>query len=238
MDLSFSFSSDWVNLLAIPFILWTVKDVIAGWKGLWDDDLTFEDRQLLMRMVIFVMLPGVVFFHELGHYLAALSVGVPVAKFHYGPVMGYVETYGCTDPAKRLWIAFSGNLVQILIGLLSLVVAGISKSPPVVATAVYFGLYTVASTVVFYALLSLGGFYGDWIQMYTNSFLPGVAAIIVFQLLIIAGLAWAVYAPLPKAWFAEHTKSRTNSNETAGTPDTADTADSVDDGPGMPENWG
>lgn len=205
MDLSLSLSSDLMNLLAVPFILWTLKDVIAGWKGLWDNDLTPEDRQLLLRMVIFLMLPGVVFFHELGHYLAALSVGVPVAKFHYGPVLGYVETYGCTDPVKRLWIAFAGNLAQILIGLLSLVLATISKSPPMVAVCVYFGLYTIASTVVFYALLSLGGFYGDWIQMYTNPFLPGVSAIVVFQLLLVAGLAWAVYNPLPKAWFAERT---------------------------------
>ncbi|MBY0356479.1 MAG: M50 family metallopeptidase [Candidatus Obscuribacterales bacterium] len=203
--MDFSLASNLMNWLAVPFLLWTLKDVAAGWRSMWDDNLTSADRSLLLRFTVFLLLPIVVFFHELGHLLAAWSVGVQVAGFHYGPVMGYVETYPSDDPLKELWITFAGNLVQILIGLASLFVAWRSKSPPVVAVSVYFGLYTIAATVVFYAMLSLSGFYGDWIQMYTNAYKPGVIAIVFFQIMLIAGLSWAMFSAKAKIWFTAKT---------------------------------
>ncbi|MBX9724603.1 MAG: hypothetical protein K2X81_24575, partial [Candidatus Obscuribacterales bacterium] len=90
MDFTLSLSSDWFNLMNIPLILFTLKDVIPKWSSIWDDNFSSEDRRLMLRIVIFLALPVVVLIHELGHLFAAFSVGAHVLDFHYGPVAGHV----------------------------------------------------------------------------------------------------------------------------------------------------
>lgn len=205
MDFTLSLSSDIFNLMSIPLILITIKEVIPRWKQIWDKNLTMEDRRYIMRIVIFLALPAVVFIHELGHLLAALSVGAKVYDFHYGPVTGHVRVQSDLAPWKMLWIAVAGNLAQILVGLISLAMAAIVRSAPLVAFFVYLGLFAVGDTVIFYAALSLASVYGDWIRIYTNPCTQLVAAVGVEHLALIILVLYCMNGSIPRIWFTRKT---------------------------------
>lgn len=205
MDLTLSLSSDWFNLLSLPLIFLTLKDVIPRWRSIWDDKLTMEDRRLLMRMVVFLALPLVVFIHELGHLLAALGVGAKVYEFHYGPVAGHVTVDSNLAADKLLWIAFAGNLAQIMVGLISLVMAAVVRSAPLVAFLVYLGLFAIGDTVIFYAALSLASIYGDWIQIYQSPCTNLVFEVGVVHVFLIALVVYCLCAMTPRLWFTKKT---------------------------------
>ncbi len=206
MDFTLSLSSDWFNLMNIPLILLTLKDVIPKWSSIWDDNFSSEDRRLMLRIVIFLALPVVVLIHELGHLFAAFSVGAHVLDFHYGPVAGHVTVEANLPDDKMLWIAFAGNLAQIVLGLLSLSLALLCRSAAMVAFLVYLGLYSIGDTVIFYALLSFASNFGDWKQMYENPCVGLVHGIEIFQAIMVVLILWCIYASAPKAWFTRKTR--------------------------------
>jgi tetratricopeptide (TPR) repeat protein len=205
MDFTLSVSSDWFNLLSLPLIFLTVKDVAPKWKSIWDADLTMEDRRLLMRIVIFLVLPLVVFVHELGHLLAALSVQAKVYDFHYGPVVGHVTVSSNLAPEKLLWIAIAGNLAQVAIGLLALFASLVIRSAPAVAFLVYLGLFAIGDTVIFYAALSLASIYGDWIQIYQSPCTQLVLSTAGVHAVLVALVVYCLCGKLPRLWFARKT---------------------------------
>lgn len=201
----FDLKRDFMNFIYVPFMVATFIEINKNRESVFDDQLTVGDRAILMRATIFLLLPLIVFIHELGHYLAALSVGARVMEFHYGPATGFVKIFPDRSDSQTLWIAFAGNLLQIVIGLLSLVSSTIVRSPAMVALCVYFGLFTLADTAVFYALLSAAGLYGDWIDIYTNPDRSGVFMIGIFHVCIVLLLALLIYADAPRQWFAKRT---------------------------------
>lgn len=205
-DLSkFSVHFDFLNLLYLPFILVTLNDMRQHWYSLTDGVLKLPDRALLKRTTIFLLLPCIVFLHESGHYLAALSVGARVLEFHYGFLSGYVKIAPDRTASEFLWIAFAGNLLQILIGLAALCAVPFVRAPHLMALLTYFGLFTIAGTAVFYALLSAAGVYGDWIDIYTSSDRTGVTAIAIFHAAVVLLLAYLCFCHGPRCWFARRT---------------------------------
>lgn len=196
---------DWLNLLFLPLMALTAIDAKRNWATLWDQDLTTKDRMLLQRLVIFWLLPAVVFLHELGHVAAVKLFGGHVQEFHFAFIWGYVLPAETFPPVERVWTFLSGNLVQIIIGFLCLLGAVISKSPPVVATLVYLFLWCVAGTTVMYALMSVTGLYGDWLAIYTAPTPRLVAGIAICHALIVIFLAWCIYGTKPRLWYMSKT---------------------------------
>lgn len=205
MDFTLSLSSDWFNLVSIPLILLTLKDVIPKWKSIWDDNVTTEDRRLMMRMVIFLALPVVVFIHESGHLLAALQVGAKVYEFHYGPVTGHVNVDSNQPPESLLWIAIAGNLAQIVLGIICLVAATIVRHAAAIVFLVYLGLFSIGDTVIFYAALSLASIYGDWENIYTSPCHNLVMQVGIVHGALVAFIVYCVAASGPRRWFTEKT---------------------------------
>lgn len=201
----FDLRRDFVNLVYLPFIVATFIEIKNNRAAIFDDQLTVADRAILKRATIFLLLPLIVLVHELGHYLAALSVGATVLEFHYGPATGFVRILHDRTDSQMLWIAFAGNLVQMVIGLLSLLVSLFVRSPAMVAICVYFGLFALADTAVFYALLSALGLYGDWIEIYASADRAGVLMIGIFHVCILLLLAFLIYGDAPRQWFAKKT---------------------------------
>ncbi len=205
MDFTLSLSSDWFNLIGIPLILLTIKDVIPNWKSMWDKKLSMEDRRLIMRMVIFLVLPAVVFIHELGHLLAALQVGAKVCEFHYGPVTGHVSVDSNLPAESLLWIAVAGNLAQVVVGLISLGLAATVRYAPLIVFFVYLGLFSIGDTVIFYAALSAVSAYGDWSNIYSSPCSNLVFLVGLVHGALIAFVMYCVTASAPRLWFTART---------------------------------
>lgn len=192
---------DALNLLFLPLMAITVIKCWKVWGSLWDCDLTANDRQLLQQLVIFVLLPAVVLCHELGHVAAIKYFGGTVKEFHYSFQSGYVVPGESFPPEQTVWLYFSGNLVQILLGLVAGLTAFVVNSPPIVAFLVYLSLWSIGGTVIIYALLSLTGFYGDWINIYAGEPSALVCSIGALHLTLAAAILWCLYGELPRFWF-------------------------------------
>ncbi|MBX9685766.1 MAG: M50 family metallopeptidase, partial [Candidatus Obscuribacterales bacterium] len=205
MDFTLSLSSDWFNLMSIPLILLTLKEVLPNWKSIWDNELSMSDRRMIMRIVIFLALPVVVFIHELGHLLAALALHVKVYEFHYGPVTGHVNVAANIPAESQLWIAVAGNLAQIVLGLACLALSTLARSPALICFLVYLGLFAVGDTVIFYTLLSLASIYGDWVQIYSNPCHSLVFAVGSVHVLLVALVIYCIYGTAPKLWYTKKT---------------------------------
>ncbi len=203
--MEFTGASDIWNLFYIPLMVMTVISARKNWKELIDDRLTVQDRHLLLRIALFLLLPVVVFFHEVGHAVAIVLFGGKVAEFHFGVMWGFVKSYSQFTPSEHVWIAFAGNLVEMLIGMASLGLAVVSKAPPLVAVSTYLGILSVGGAAVLYPLMSVTGCYGDWVQIYDSPAHVLVFGIGLFHGAVVALLFWGLFAPAPKMWFAAAT---------------------------------
>ena len=58
-----------VALMVLPIMVLTVRNVVKNSATLFDSDLTANDRALLKQFALFLLLPLVALFHEMGHAL-------------------------------------------------------------------------------------------------------------------------------------------------------------------------
>jgi len=198
-------SQDLLIIFIVPLMVATFVDIKRNWSALWDDNVTKQDRELLMRFTIFLLLPIAVFLHELGHALATVSFGGKIAEFHYGILWGYVVPQGSFSPLEILGIYLAGNLVEVLIGLLALLLTLFVRSPAAVTVLTYFGLWTIGATLVLYPALSIAGMYGDWSAIYTSPLTSCKLIIAIVHLLLISLLGLAIYGKASRLWFVRRT---------------------------------
>ncbi len=194
--------------LLIPLAILTIRDAKKNWRQLWDNDLSMQDRQLLQRINVILLLPLVVLLHECGHAVATLWAGARVQEFHFGGWWGYVVPVGNLTPEQDLIIFLAGNLVEVVIGLIALIAALFISSPPVVALLVYLGLYSIAATLIIYTLMSFAGMYGDWIAIYTAPLPAWVFTIGVVHGAMVVGLLYLIYGSAPRIWFVAKTRPK------------------------------
>lgn len=206
MDPIISSSQDFLMLIVLPLMLLTLKSAWTERRTLWDADVTTRDRDLLMRITMFVLMPIVVFFHECGHALATLYFGGKIAEFHYGILWGYVVPSGIFSPDQTLVIYLAGNVVEILCGLIALLLAFVVTSPPVVAVLVYLAIWSISGTAIVYALMSVMGMYGDWIAIYNTPVRSWIPYIGTIHAVIVGGLVYGLYGRAPRLWFAMKTR--------------------------------
>lgn len=197
---------DLLNLIYLPLMVITIKDLITNWHSVWDNHLTSKDRFILQKVVIFLLMPFVVYCHEMGHAFSIESFGGKVAEFHFGLFWGFVVPVGNFTPDQTVLTYLAGNAVQIAIGLLAGVIALFVTSPPVVAMLVYLALWSVGGTVVIYALMSATGFYGDWIAIYTAPTPVLKTMIAAAHIALVALVFYCLYGATPRLWFAMRTK--------------------------------
>jgi hypothetical protein len=206
----FSFSRDLLNLLFVPLMIMTAFQVKKNWHSLWDNNLTTADRYLLLRSVIFLLMPVVVALHELGHALATWAFGGSISEFHFAFLWGYVVPKGQFSLEQIVLIFLAGNVMQFLVGLVALILAFIVVSPPMVALCVYLAVCAIGEAIVLYPLMSLTGFYGDWTQIYSYLFNPATASLVQMVLAVhiacILALIWGLYGTQPKIWYASKTR--------------------------------
>lgn len=188
----------------------TVIELKKNWRSVWDSQLTDQDRQILLRTALFVLMPMAVFLHELGHALATIACGGQVAKFHYGILWGYVVPEGTFTEGQLLFIYLAGNTIEVALGLLVLCLVPLASSPALICLLVYFGLWTVAATIIFYPALSLVGMYGDWIAIYTSPLVGPKMLIATVHLILVGLMAYLVYGKKPRLWYVRKTDPEWN----------------------------
>lgn len=197
---------DSLIFLVVPLVILTISEVRKNWHSLWDNNLTSGDRQLLMKAALFLLLPVVVFCHELGHALAILLFGGRVAEFHYGLLWGYVVPSGLFTPEQIIIIYLAGNVLEILIGLIALIFAAVVSSPPLVALLTYLGLWSIGGTAVIYTLMSFVGMYGDWQAIYSSDLKTWTSTIALCHVVLVLFFFYCIYGSRPKYWFAARTE--------------------------------
>jgi tetratricopeptide (TPR) repeat protein len=191
--------------LMIPIMIYTAILLKRGWAGIVDDQLTAVDRHILKQASMLLILPAVVMIHELGHVAAILLLGGTVRDFHYGILWGSVTPDGSFNSAQYLTIFLAGNAMQVLTGLIFLWIAVMAKAPWVVALCTYSALWSIGETLIFYTIMSIFGFYGDWRIIYSNPERGAVIAIGISHLLTVGVMVYCVYSQRLRLWFAEKT---------------------------------
>ena len=74
------------DFLSIIYVLRSIAvlvQVVRGWRGFWDADVTPADRRLANEAAFYVFIPLGVFLHEAGHAVATWSVGGTVVAFQW-----------------------------------------------------------------------------------------------------------------------------------------------------------
>jgi len=188
---------DFLSLIYVFRSLTVLVQLARGWRGFWDADVTPADRRLANEAAFYIYIPLGVFFHEAGHALATWSVGGTVVDFQWRVFWGYIIPAGSFTPLQDWWIAISGNLVSIALGLL----------PLLLLIAVRSGIWSellesIARQQLIYALLWYPAFavfgLGDWRTIYDFSVAPWAQLMLVFHAALLVGLfllnrsPWAV----------------------------------------------
>lgn len=198
--------ADLATIIFIPLILITIRDLKNNWRNVWDDDVTSADRALLLRTALILSVTVLTVVHEFGHVFATYHFGGRIVDFHYGVIHSWVTRVGAFTPEQNIWVAFAGNLIEIIAALLLLVAACCMRSPPVVALLVYVGWIGLANSILLYPLLSLAGLQGDWVQIYGT---PGTdklrLEIGVFHALMLSAFIGTAFSNKAQLWFRRRT---------------------------------
>ena len=185
--LLFQLASVLLAIVAIRVLVTTVR----ARRTLFDETLTLADRQQLSEAAFFLLLPLGVLLHELGHAIAVRLAGGQVVGFGFLFFLGWVEHTGSYTPAELYWIALSGNLVSLGLGLGALALALFGPFGRAVNWLLFvFSGLELGTTLVFYPLLDLvSDLHGDWATIYREGtpVLSGVTAL-AHAGMVVAGL--------------------------------------------------
>ncbi|MBA3994669.1 MAG: hypothetical protein C0469_14220 [Cyanobacteria bacterium DS2.3.42] len=199
------YSHDITVWLMIPIMIYTAVLLKRNWASIVDENLTPVDRHVLKQASMLLVLPAVVMIHELGHVAAILLMGGTIKDFHYGILWGSVTPDGSFNSAQFLTIFLSGNAIQVLTGLIFLQIAVMAATPWVVAICTYSALWSIGETLIFYTIMSVFGFYGDWRIIYSNPEREAVIGIGICHATLVAVMIYCVYSQRLRYWFAEKT---------------------------------
>jgi hypothetical protein len=185
-------SFDTIALIAGLICIQTLWQLHQNWSGFWDDRVTSQDKDLAQRIAIFVLIPIGVLLHEIGHSLATWQVGGTVSVFQWRFYWGYIIPSGNFSPVDYWWIAFSGNLVSILLGLLAIPFIPFIRKRIVGELLYSFACVELIFSLVVYPVMSFGLRGGDWVKIYDFSVQPYALLTAIAHVALLCGL-WLLY---------------------------------------------
>ena len=182
-----------LDVISILYTLVSINVIwrlCTNWSAFWDGKVTAADRQLADAIAVFLLIPLGVFFHEVGHALATLQMGGTVEAFQWRIFWGYVIPGGEFTLPQWWWLAFSGNLVSILLGAIAFPFAYFVQRDILKITLLTFGRVELIYSLVLYPLISFVGGRGDWLRIYDWSIQPYAGVTLVIHLMLLVGLWW------------------------------------------------
>lgn len=194
-------------LVAAGATLW---DVARGRRELFDQRLTADDRNRLLRLVVFVLLPLSIVLHEVGHAVAVKAFGGEVLSFGFYLYYGYVEHFGRYTPLDIAIISLAGPIVNVILGLGAFAVAWFRPRRAAVNYLLFvFCAFELFNALVFYPLFDFGGgIAGDFSSMYSRDTPLFSLTVGVGHLTILAGAAVFWRTPRYRAGYEERTGRR------------------------------
>jgi len=196
-----------VSVLLVLVSVRVLVETLRRWRWLFDETLTPRDRQQLAEIAFFLLLPIGVLLHELGHVVAVWQAGGTVVGFGLLFFLGWVEHTGTYSNGQLYWIALSGNLVNLFLGLTALLVALSGRFGYAINwLLLVFGGLELVTVFVFYPALDLtSGLHGDWTILYRSGGALGTAvtAAVHVSALLFGLLTWR------SGWFRRLVEVRT-----------------------------
>ena len=184
---------DWISIVYGFLSLDTLRRLGQNWKGFWDDDVTALDRFLIQRTAVFLLIPLGVLLHELGHAIATWQVGGTVVEFQWRLFWGYIIPSGYFSAVEYWWIALSGNVVSIALGVIAIPAIIFVKKQVVRELLYTFAVVELVYSLIVYPIFSFTGFEGDWIKIYDFSVRPYAQVTLIIHVGLVAML-WYVTA--------------------------------------------
>jgi hypothetical protein len=147
-----------------------VVDTVRERAVLFDERLTANDRQKLVRLALFVLVPLSVLAHEAGHAVAVRAFGGRIVDFGFYLFYGFVAHEGLYSALELAWIAVAGTLVNVVVGLTALALAWFRPRRAALNYLLFvFGALELGNALIFYPVLdALGGVAGDWETIYSR----------------------------------------------------------------------
>jgi RimJ/RimL family protein N-acetyltransferase len=181
-------NSDLMAALSTIISIDTIVRLFQNWRSVWDNFISPQDRLLIQRIAVFILIPFGVFFHELGHAFATWQVGGQVIEFQWRIFWGYVISSGNFTPVESWWIALSGNIVSIALGIFGLLVIPFFQKRVFKELFYNFAIAQLVYSLVFYPIFSFTGFQGDWVRIYDFSVQPYAQITLAVHLLLVLSL--------------------------------------------------
>jgi tetratricopeptide (TPR) repeat protein len=186
---NFDLFADVISILYAVRGLFILGRLARNWRAFWDADVTADDRRLANEAAFYLLIPLGVFLHEGGHAVATWSVGGTVVDFQWRVFWGYIIPAGHFTPLQDWWIALSGNLVSIALGLLPLPLLLFVRRGIWAEILESFARQQLIYALLWYPAFTFFGF-GDWVTIYDFSIAPYAQLFLVFHLTLLAALFW------------------------------------------------
>lgn len=183
---------DLTSFVAGILCIQTLFQLFHNWSKFWDSEVTIKDRELTQRLALFVLIPIGVLFHEIGHSLATWQVGGTVSEFQWRFYWGYIIPSGDFSDVEYWWIALSGNLVSIVLGLLPIPFLLYIRKRIVGEVLYNFACVELIYALIGYPLLSSVIRTGDWVKIYNFLIKPYAQITLVAHITLLWGL-WTLF---------------------------------------------
>ncbi|MBF2067382.1 MAG: M50 family metallopeptidase [Calothrix sp. C42_A2020_038] len=181
---SFDLISIFYSIISID----TIFRLVKNWTSVCDNFITPKDKLLIQRTAVFILVPVGVFFHELGHAVATWLFGGEVREFQWRIFWGYVVPVGNFTSEQIWWIAFSGNLISVLLGLAAILAIFLVKKQVLKELFYTFAIVQLVYSLIFYPIFSFTNFRGDWVKIYDFSIQPYAQITLVLHIALLFGL--------------------------------------------------
>lgn len=176
---------DIISVLYASVTVVALWQLIKNWHSFWDDFVSPRDWHLAAMLAVFVFIPIGVFLHELGHAAAIWMLGGTVGDFEWRVFWGYVVPLGSFTAVEYWWIALSGNLVSIFLGLLAILGFARLNKPILRVVLLFFAQFQLIFALLIYPVFSFTGFSGDWVRIYDFSVTPYAQITLVLHILLL-----------------------------------------------------
>jgi Zn-dependent protease len=167
----------------------SIYSVIKHRQSIFDDRVTADDRNRIVQLVIFVLLPLSIVLHELGHAIAVWSFGGEVVDFGFFLYYGYVAHRGFYTDLDVAIISFAGPIVNVVLGLGAFAIAWFWPRRAAWNYLLFvFAAFELFNALIFYPLFDFGGgIAGDFSSIYSSATPVFSAVVGFFHILILVG---------------------------------------------------